>query len=151
MAKRLGWDFLDLDQEIEKTAGMSVSDIFGNLGEPEFRIFESQSLSETSQQTHTVIACGGGVVTRPENIEYLKKELTVWLDISPEAAAKRLEYADDRPLLTECKDTLLQLGKILNQRRDAYEKSARIRINADQELAEKVVEDIVKALKDIDA
>ena len=106
LAKSLSWQFLDLDHEIESLAEKTIPTIFKEECESGFRDYETQALKNTAELQRAVIACGGGVVTRAENVDFLKNETTVWLEISAEEAATRLEYSEDRPLLSECKDTL---------------------------------------------
>ena len=67
VADRLGWAFVDADEEMERRTGRRVSDIFRAGGEPAFRELESAVLGDLSERTNTVIATGGGVVLRPAN------------------------------------------------------------------------------------
>ena len=65
LAAELGWDFLDLDAEIERRCGLSVPDIFSQLGEPHFRRQEAAALASILGRSRTVIALGGGA---PEDL-----------------------------------------------------------------------------------
>ena len=84
LADALSWQLLDIDNEIEKISGNDIPTIFEAHGEDGFRDYEAQVLMETASLSEAIIPCGGGIVTRPENVEYLKDHLTIWLDVSPE-------------------------------------------------------------------
>ena len=73
LAQRLGKDFVDVDEEIVREAGMSIPDIFAREGEAGFRRRESQVVREVGCRTGCVISTGGGVVTRPENRDPLRQ------------------------------------------------------------------------------
>ena len=80
LARSLGWDFVDLDREISHTAGRTVPEIFELSGEEEFREMEHRALLAALDGTpERVVACGGGIVERPENRERLAEVPTVFL------------------------------------------------------------------------
>ena len=60
LAERLGWTFLDLDTEIERRCGLTVPQIFADLGEAHFRRQETAALASVLGRSHVVIALGGG-------------------------------------------------------------------------------------------
>ena len=100
VAQRLGMPFVDLDTEIERREGESVSNIFRTRGEPGFRDAEHAALAELAHSPDSVIATGGGVVLREDNQSLLKELGTVvYLAVTPEEAMARLGDAGDRPLL----------------------------------------------------
>src|SRR5690349_15500372 len=83
LAKKLGWKFLDLDEEIERREGRAVAEIFKTDGEPHFRSLERSCLKDLSSSPRTVIALGGGAFISPENREIAETTgLTVWLKVS---------------------------------------------------------------------
>lgn len=71
LAHNLGMDFVDMDAEIEKTAGMSIPQIFERYGEDHFRSLEIQTALELAKLNHTVISCGGGIVKNSTNMHAL--------------------------------------------------------------------------------
>jgi shikimate kinase len=80
LARKLGWEFVDLDRAIAKEAGRGIPEIFERSGEERFRDLEHRALVAAFDETsRRVVACGGGVVLRPENREQLKKATTVFL------------------------------------------------------------------------
>ncbi len=62
LARRLGWRFLDVDQEIEDAQGLSVADIFAQRGEPWFRQAEREAIQSLLQSDSLVLALGGGAI-----------------------------------------------------------------------------------------
>ena len=73
LAKQTGRPFIDLDEEIVKTAGRDIPTIFREDGEKVFRDIESEVVRVISQTTGAVIATGGGAVLREENVRRLKR------------------------------------------------------------------------------
>ena len=80
LAESLGRRLVDVDERIVELAGCSIPEIFAKDGEEGFRQIEHQALCEVSKESGLVIATGGGVVTRPENLDPMRQNsLIVWL------------------------------------------------------------------------
>ena len=80
LARSLGWDFVDLDREISRSASQGIPEIFERSGERTFRDLEhSALLAALNCSRERVVACGGGIVERPENRERLAGIPTVFL------------------------------------------------------------------------
>ncbi|MDD4972346.1 MAG: shikimate kinase [Paludibacter sp.] len=106
LAARLGYGFIDMDSHIEEKQFKSVPQIFAELGEEKFRLLEQQSLHEVAEFDHVVISTGGGAPCFFDNMGYMNKRgMTVYLKLSPEELAERLEssHANKRPLLADRK------------------------------------------------
>lgn len=73
LAKRISKTFVDMDYEIEKKAGMTIPEIFEKYGETHFRQLETEVAMELGKEKGQVIATGGGVVLRPENMKALSQ------------------------------------------------------------------------------
>lgn len=90
LARSLRWEFMDLDQAVEKEAGRKIPDIFSEFGEQHFRELEHRilidSLDDTSER---VVSCGGGVIARPDNRKRLKEVATVFLQENLEVLYQR--------------------------------------------------------------
>ena len=104
LAKHLGWDLVDTDEEVIRLAGKSISQIFDHDGEGSFREMEQQVLAKACEKTGVVIACGGGAVLDPHNRRLIKDSgVVVCLEASPEKILQRLQDTDPsgniRPLL----------------------------------------------------
>lgn len=103
LAQAVGWDFLDLDEEIERRERQSIPEIMTRMGESGFRQAESMALKRTGKLKKTVIACGGGTPTYRDNMEFMTLHgKTLWLVASPEKIAERvLAAGPTRPLVAD--------------------------------------------------
>lgn len=95
LAKKLGRPFVDCDQRIVQSQGCAIAEIFSRQGEAAFRRLETATLAQIAKEGGQVIATGGGVVTRPENLRLLRQNsLLIWLD----RPLEQLQLAKGRPL-----------------------------------------------------
>lgn len=101
LAQRLNYQFVDTDILIEQQTGRAIKDIFQAQGEACFRRLEMQTLAELAQKSGLVVSLGGGAVLAPQNREWLKKG--VWIFLQPPLALIKRRIADDpkRPLLAQ--------------------------------------------------
>ena len=101
LADRLGWPFVDLDEEIEAAAGASVREIFETEGEPAFRAREREALLATLRRDPLVVATGGGTLVDDANLAAARSGgLAVWLNPPFATIAARIgaQGKEDRPL-----------------------------------------------------
>lgn len=128
-ARRLGLEFVDMDTYIEKKAGMSISDIFANYGEAEFRRMETEAAKELSERSGLLIATGGGAVLNPANVAAFKSGgVVVLLEVSATTVIDRLKNSTTRPLLQR-PDRESAVRELMAARKDAYHSAASIIIN----------------------
>jgi len=121
LAGRLGVPFVDLDVEIARRAGRSITEIFEADGEAGFRALEAKELLDASTHDPAVIACGGGVVLEPANRITLRNTGTcVFLDVPIDVLAARVRPDADRPLIRASGD----LERILAEREPLYREFA---------------------------
>ncbi|NLT15488.1 MAG: shikimate kinase [Clostridiales bacterium] len=81
LARLTGREFIDTDEQIIKKAGKSIPEIFSDSGEEAFRQIETEVLREASKKSGCVIATGGGIVKRPENLRLIRQNgFCVFLD-----------------------------------------------------------------------
>lgn len=73
LADRTGRRLVDIDQELEQELGCAIPDFFAQKGEAAFRQAESEMLARFCRESGLVIACGGGAVTVPENIDVMRQ------------------------------------------------------------------------------
>ena len=106
LAHRHAASFIDLDEQIESTAGRSIPEIFAEDGEPAFRALERSAVTglgpaNREPDVRRVIATGGGAVVDPRNRWALYRgRLPIWLDGRPEVLAQRLRRSPHvRPLI----------------------------------------------------
>lgn len=80
LAERMRLTLIDLDEEIARAAGKTIPEIFAQEGEAGFRARETAALEHALARGDGVIATGGGIVTRAENIRMMReKGVVVWL------------------------------------------------------------------------
>jgi shikimate dehydrogenase len=121
LAERLGMPFVDLDCEVERSMGMPVREIFELSGEKFFRDMESQAVRDAVGRAPSVIATGGGVVLRGENVSLLREScFVVFLDRDPEDIARDLANDDSRPLFSSTE----KIYEMARERRLLYLSSA---------------------------
>ena len=122
VATQLGRTFLDLDVEIERREGTSISEIFAEKGEAYFRAKELALTKELQQVGNMILAPGGGWVTIPDVVGLLRPPgRLIYLRVQPETALKRLGTRHtSRPLLSR-PDPAAELKRLYGQRREAYE------------------------------
>jgi shikimate kinase len=104
LATRLGWPFVDLDEDVEATAGCSVRDIFTSHGEGEFRRLEREALLRTRERDPLVVATGGGTFSQAANLDAVAPGgLTVWLNPPFATIVTRVGALgkEDRPLFRD--------------------------------------------------
>lgn len=142
LATRLSMRFYDMDKEIEKAAGKTITQIFAEEGEAVFRDYETDCARRIAKRKDGVIATGGGVVLRPENMEVLgENSLIVWLDRSPEEIVG--EALEDRPLLAADKS---KVGELYQARFPLYQKYGQCAIKNKGMIAV-VVNEIITAVQ----
>ena len=120
VAKELGLEFHDCDQDLERSTGASVNLIFDVEGEAGFRERESQLLRHLSELNGVLVSTGGGVVTREENRKVLRSSgLVIWLKTSVRQQLERLSHDKSRPLL-QTSDRSARLHKLARERDPLY-------------------------------
>lgn len=144
LAKMLDYEFVDLDAVIAKNTELSISQIFEQFGEAEFRNIEKRILKENIRE-NAVIATGGGSVINAENRELMEKtenKKVIWLKAPPSVIAKRLNEDVTRPLL-KGKNIVAQIAELLKKREEMYGAVADVALDTENytqyELAEKIV------------
>jgi len=101
LARRLGWNFVDLDSRIEARERKSVPEIFRDHGEPGFRLAESDALQDFTQtlERNSVVALGGGAFAQAKNRALLRDWPSVFLNAPLEELWQRsLTDGIERPL-----------------------------------------------------
>lgn len=98
VARSLGWEAVDTDDEVVKLAGKSIPDIFNQDGEPHFRRLEREALAEACQRRRVVIATGGGAILDPQNRILMRRSgAVVCLEANPGTIYRRLPRKDESP------------------------------------------------------
>jgi shikimate kinase len=146
VADQLRFDYLDTDELIQLRTGRSIPDIFARDGEPAFRGLEQQVTGELSTREHTLIATGGGLPTKPENLASLKTHaLVVCLWASPEKIWERVKNQTHRPLL-HGPEPQKKIRDLLAAREQFY-RQADVLINTDIRSVREVAQQVVHHFK----
>ena len=151
LANTLGWNFFDLDKEVENQEGMKVVEIFDRNGESYFRKVETELLMNLSEKDEAIISLGGGAIASEENFKIIKSSgKIIYLKSSPEMAYKRLRFKRDRPAfifegeeIPSKEQFLERINKLLDERKKYYEQADFI-IDTDNQTVGKTVDIIAK-------
>ncbi len=142
LARRLHWDALDLDDEIERAERRTVAEIFASHGEPHFRRLERAALDRVLPRRHVVVATGGGTFVEPVNRATIQADgCSIWLDISFNEIVSRLPSDGRRPLAAN----RAQMEALYLARREAYQQ-AHVRIEATGQPVEAIVDVLLDRL-----
>lgn len=146
LAQRLGLPFVDGDDAIETAARMTVSEIFAQLGEAEFRAGEARVMRRLLEGPAIVLATGGGAVLNPETRALMKANATsVWMRADIGVVASRVQRRDTRPLLRG-KDPLQALTAMAEVRYPVYA-NADVTVDVGAGAHAQAVEAILQALQ----
>lgn len=124
LARRVGYVFVDLDEEVERRAGRTIPEIFREDGEPAFRHLEAEvtrELDAVPGEAGLVVAAGGGWMARPELRDRWGDEaVRVWLRARPETVLARVgDDVASRPML-DPDDPEASVRELQARRRDDY-------------------------------
>ena len=99
LAGKLGKDFVEMDEAIEKKEGRRIKDIFASEGEGYFRRLERELLKKISSQLDLVVSCGGGLVCDSANLKILKNTGHLFsLFASPSVIFERIKVLDNKEI-----------------------------------------------------
>lgn len=120
LANRLGRQFIDSDEEIERAAQMSIPEIFEQRGETEFRAGETRVIARLLKERDIVLATGGGAFVNEETRALVKAEaVSVWLKADLDILFERVSRRSNRPLLKTA-DPKATLEKLIADRYPIY-------------------------------
>lgn len=117
LSQALGYQFIDMDEYIEKNACMFIDEIFNFYGEEYFRALETNTLKELSNLDNIVISTGGGIIKNKQHKEIMKKGKCIYLKVPKELLEERVKGTEDiRPLLQT-----KSISTLYAERKDLYE------------------------------
>ena len=142
VAKKLKVKFIDIDKEIEKELGLSISKIFETKGEDYFRQYEEKITLKILKVNSIVISLGGGAfVNKKIRKEILKNHISFWLNWSNEILLNRIKNSKKRPLALNATEN--ELIDLIKKRSNTYSKAS-YEIKCDklskQEIVKKILE-----------
>jgi XRE family transcriptional regulator, aerobic/anaerobic benzoate catabolism transcriptional regulator len=125
LAEDLGVPFVELDQEIEKDAGMALSEIFSLYGQSVYRRIEKKTLDRVLlERERAVISVGGGVVSEKETYDLLLAScFTVWVKAHPEEHMSRVIAQGDFRAMADNSEAMEDLRRILEAREPLYHRA----------------------------
>jgi shikimate kinase len=149
LAARLGHSLLDSDDLIIASAGgKSITDLFAEEGEEQFRERETAELRKLVGSQGVVLATGGGAILKAENRDLLRSiGRVVWLHADPDTLFERATRSRKRPLL-EVENPRGTFNELLESRLPIYEATADIQVNATGLSHDQTVEAILGALRE---
>jgi len=146
LSRLLSMKLVDVDTEIEKSQGITITEIFKRFGEVRFREIETETIKKVAENRNIIISTGGGAVLKEENMQNLRRNgVIVCLMASPETILKRTSHDSNRPLL-QVEDPFGRIKALLDFRRPFYEKSD-IVIDTEGKTPLQIAEEIIEKLK----
>jgi len=146
VARRLGWEFVDLDDAVAARAGEPIPEIFRRGGEARFRRFEAEATAGVAGRGGVVVSTGGGWMARRDLERSWPGCVRVWLQVEPETAAARLAAAaGSRPLVSGV-DPGASLARMLAKRRGAYAE-AEVAVETDGRGPDEVADLVLERLR----
>lgn len=140
-------EMMEMDEELEERAGMSIPDIFECYGEGYFRDMETALIKELRERGNTVVSCGGGVPLRKENVDAMKQGGTVvLLTASPETIYERVKDSSNRPVI-EGNKTPAYIAELMEQRCPAYEAAADLTIETNGKTVAEICRELAAYLE----
>ena len=152
LAARLGWDFFDVDREVERRTGVTVAEIFEKEGEAGFRSRETEMMAELTIRPGCIVAMGGGAPLFEVNRKLLKRGLVVRLLSTVSDVLERTRFDTTRPLLRS-EDPVAKIRELMRAREPVYAEVSDVDVSttrthpevvADRILAMKEVQDVVR-------
>jgi shikimate kinase len=151
LAAQLGWPLLDTDALIVEVAGRDVAQIFAAEGEARFRELESAALRTALESSPAIVATGAGVVLRAENRVLLhERALVAWLDAPTTELIARLRAQDEARPLLQGDDPAVRLEALRAARAALYAEVADIRIATDGRAIERICQEVIALLSEIE-
>jgi shikimate kinase len=148
LSARIGYRFVDLDKEIERQSGKSISEIFREGGEAAFRVLEARATSSLHDEHEVIVATGGGWMARQDIQRSWPGSVRVWLKVAPETALRRLgQRVHTRPML-DPEGAADSLKRLLETRRAAYAE-AECEVDTVARSPDEVVDEMLKQLRGI--
>jgi len=148
LAKKLKMTYIDTDAIIENEQGITINDIFAKKEEESFREMETKLIGKLAKIDGHVVATGGGMILRPDNVKKLKAMgplVLLWAD--PDTVFERVKEAGTRPLLNVA-DQKAKIKEILEFRAPIYKGIADLEVDTSLLSPEEASNRIIKFVKE---
>src|SRR5450755_2133651 len=128
LAKKIGWNFVELNKEIEAQNGLSVAEIIALYGQEGFRRMEQAALGQLlARKELTVLATGGGIVSEPLTFDLILSSFyTIWLKAEPEEHMARVRGQGDLRPMADDRSAMAELRTILRSREPLYARASAV-------------------------
>ena len=128
LAKKIGWNFVELNKEIEAQNGLSVAEIIALYGQEGFRRLEQAALMQLlARKELTVLATGGGIVSEPLTFDLILSSFyTIWLKAEPEEHMARVRRQGDLRPMADDRSAMAELRNILTSREPLYARASAV-------------------------
>src|ERR1700759_641941 len=128
LAKRIGWNFVELNKEIEAQNGLSVAEIIALYGQEGFRRMEQAALNQLlARKELMVLATGGGIVSEPLTFDLILSSFyTIWLKAEPEEHMGRVRRQGDLRPMADDRSAMAELRNILVSREPLYARASAV-------------------------
>lgn len=145
LARKLNFNFIDTDYEIERLTNKSIPDLFEQYRENYFRKLENSILEKFVKNEDIVMATGGGIITTKENYNILKnEEKVIFLDGSVETIINHVQNErNQRPLLKESENLSKKIEELLSIRYEKYIEVSDILIDINGKNIDEVISQIL--------
>ena len=128
LAKKIGWNFVELNKEIEAQNGLSVAEIIALYGQEGFRRMEQAALGQLlARKELMVLATGGGIVSEPLTFDLILSSFyTIWLKAEPEEHMARVRSQGDLRPMADDRSAMAELRTILRSREPLYARASAV-------------------------
>jgi XRE family transcriptional regulator, aerobic/anaerobic benzoate catabolism transcriptional regulator len=128
LATRIGWDFVELNKEIEAENGLSVAEIIALYGQEGFRRMEQAALGQLlARKELMVLATGGGIVSEPVSFDLILSSFyTIWVKAEPEEHMARVRGQGDLRPMADDRSAMAELRTILKSREPLYARASAV-------------------------
>ena len=128
LAKEIGWNFVELNKEIERQNGLSVAEIIALYGQEGFRRMEQTALTQLlARKEPMVLATGGGIVSEPSTFDLILSSFyTIWLKAEPEEHMARVRKQGDLRPMADDRSAMAELRTILLSREPLYARASAV-------------------------
>jgi XRE family aerobic/anaerobic benzoate catabolism transcriptional regulator len=128
LARKIGWDFVELNKEIERENGLSVAEIIALYGQEGFRRMEQAALGRLLARNQLmVLATGGGIVSEPLTFDLILSSFyTIWLKAEPEEHMARVRRQGDLRPMADDRSAMAELRNILISREPLYARASAV-------------------------
>jgi XRE family aerobic/anaerobic benzoate catabolism transcriptional regulator len=148
LAAKMNLPFIELDREVEKEAGMPLSEVFSLYGQSGYRRNEKRALENVLQQfERAIISVGGGVVSEKDTFDFLLSNCyTIWIKALPEQHMSRVMAQGDVRPISENDEAMEDLRRILQAREPLYAK-ADLQLDTSRDTVERSFAKLLQAVQ----